>query len=68
METGRRRGRPPLGNTGMVTVGVRLEPHERALLQQWAAEAGVSLCAFMRQLVRQQLGAATQVGPARDDG
>lgn len=50
-----RRGRPPLGRTRMVTVGVRLEPAEREELQELAEQQGDSLCAFLRNLVRREL-------------
>lgn len=50
-----RRGRPPLGRTRMVTVGVRLEPAEREQLQELAEQQGHSLCAFLRNLVRHEL-------------
>ena len=50
-----RRGRPPLGRTRMVTVGIRIEPAERDLLQAIAELQGHSLCSFVRDLVRREL-------------
>lgn len=51
------RGRPPIGKTRMVTVGVRVEPGERERLQELAAQRGLSLCAYLRELVRRELAA-----------
>lgn len=50
-----RRGRPPLGDAGMVTVGVRVEPHERDLLQTLAEQSGQTLCAFVRDVLRRKV-------------
>ena len=50
-----RRGRPPLGDSGMVTIGVRLEPHERDLLKTMAEESGQTLCAFVRDMLRRKV-------------
>ncbi len=52
------RGRPPIGKTRMVTIGVRVEPGERERLQELAAEKGLSLCAYLRELIRRELDTA----------
>lgn len=49
------RGRPPIGRTRMVTVGIRVEPAERAQLERRAAASGQSLCAYLRELIRREL-------------
>lgn len=51
------RGRPPLGRTRMVTIGIRVEPTERRQLEALAAEQGKSLCGFLRDLIRGELAA-----------
>ena len=56
------RGRPPIGKTRMVTVGVRVEPRERERLQELAAQQGLSLCAYLRELIRRDLQAAEGSG------
>lgn len=53
-----KRGRPPLGRTRMITVGVRLEPEERDLLTAMAKSEGDSVCGFLRNLVRRELAQA----------
>jgi predicted HicB family RNase H-like nuclease len=50
------RGRPPLGRTRMVTIGIRVEPAEREQLEARASEQGVSLCAYLRDVIRRELG------------
>jgi predicted DNA-binding protein len=40
----------------MVTVGVRIEPTERDRLEALAQARGLSLCAYLRDLVRHELG------------
>ncbi len=54
-DEGSKRGRPPLGRTRMITVGVRLEPAERDNLVEMARSEGDSLCAFLRNVVRREL-------------
>ena len=49
------RGRPPLGKSRMVTVGIRIEPDEREQLEALAADCGMSLCAYLREVVRREL-------------
>jgi len=39
----------------MVTVGVRIEPTERDRLEALAQAKGLSLCAYLRDLVRHEL-------------
>lgn len=49
------RGRPPLGRTRMVTIGIRVEPAEREQLEAMAAQQGKSLCGYLRDLIRGEL-------------
>ena len=49
------RGRPPLGQTRMVTIGIRVEPQEREQLEELAAQQGKSLCGFLRDLIRGEI-------------
>ena len=49
------RGRPPLGRTRMVTIGIRVEPAEREQLEALAASEGKSLCGYLRDLIRGEL-------------
>jgi hypothetical protein len=51
------RGRPPLGRTRMVTIGIRVEPTEREQLEALAAAQGQSLCGYLRDLIRRELAA-----------
>lgn len=51
-------GRPTLGKHRMVTVATRIEPQEVEKLQLLAAECGTSLCAYLRDLVRLEIGRA----------
>jgi len=48
-------GRPKLGKHRMVTVATRVEPEEVQRLRDLAAECGMSLCGYMRELIRQEL-------------
>ena len=48
-------GRPKLGTHRMVTVATRVEPGELQTLRQLANECGLSVCAYMRELVRLEL-------------
>jgi hypothetical protein len=45
-------GRPMLGKHRMVTVATRIEPSEVQKLKDLAGECGVSVCAYLRELVR----------------
>lgn len=56
--TTRNRGRPTLGKTRMVTVGIRIEPHERERLEALAAECNMSLCAYLREVARREIARA----------
>ena len=51
-------GRPKLGTHRMVTVATRVEPAEVQKLRQLANECGLSVCAYMRELVRLELNRA----------
>ena len=51
-------GRPKLGTHRMVTVATRVEPDELQRLRQLANECGLSVCAYVRELVRRELNRA----------
>lgn len=51
-------GRPMLGKHRMVTVATRIEPQETHQLKVLAAECGLSVCAYLRDLIRLELGRA----------
>ena len=51
-------GRPKLGTHRMVTVATRVEPGEVQKLRDLATECGLSVCAYMRELVRLELNRA----------
>lgn len=57
------RGRPPIGQTRMVTIGIRVEPQEREALESLATECKLSLCAYLRELVRRELSRAKSGQP-----
>jgi hypothetical protein len=48
-------GRPKLGKHRMVTVATRVEPNEVQRLRALAEECGMSVCGYMRELIRQEL-------------
>jgi hypothetical protein len=48
-------GRPKLGKHRMVTVATRVEPNEVQRLRDLAEECGMSVCGYMRELIRQEL-------------
>jgi len=54
-------GRPMLGKHRMVTVATRIEPQEVEKLKTLAGECGLSVCAYLRDLVRLELGRAERV-------
>ena len=54
----RNRGRPKLGKTRIVTVGIRIEPLERERLEELAAECNMSLCAYLREVARREIARA----------
>ena len=58
-------GRPKLGKQRMVTVATRVEPEEVQKLRNLADECGMSLCGYMRELVRLELGRADRATGAR---
>ncbi len=51
-------GRPMLGKHRMVTVATRIEPQEVERLKELAAECDISVCAYLRDLIRMELGRA----------
>jgi hypothetical protein len=51
-------GRPKLGTHRMVTVATRVEPDELQRLRQLASECSMSVCGYMRELVRLELSRA----------
>ncbi len=51
-------GRPKIGNDRMVTIGVRVEPQERKRLEELASECDMSLCGYLRELVRMEISRA----------
>ncbi len=59
-------GRPMLGKQRMVTVATRIEPDELDRLKQLAGECGISVCAYLRELVRLEFVRAERVsdGPS----
>ena len=60
------RGRPPLGRTRMVTIGIRMEPTEREQLEVLATNSGQSLCGYLREIIRRELAQdAAEQAPLR---
>ena len=53
-------GRPIIGSNRMVTIGVRVEPAERERLEELAQECGISLCAYIRDMIRLELARAAR--------
>ena len=51
-------GRPMLGKHRMVTVATRIEPQEVDRLKELAAECDLSVCAYLRDLIRLEIGRA----------
>jgi hypothetical protein len=51
-------GRPMLGNQRMVTVATRIEPDELSQLKTLAQECGLSVCGYLRDLIRLELARA----------
>jgi len=58
-------GRPKLGKHRMVTVATRVEPDEVQRLRSLADECGMSLCGYMRELIRRELSRADRSEEAR---
>lgn len=54
-------GRPMLGKHRMVTVATRIEPQEVEKLKELASECGISVCAYLRDLIRLEIGRARRV-------
>ncbi len=61
-------GRPKLGKHRMVTVATRVEPDEALKLRHLADECGMSLCGYMRELVRRELRRAGRSDDALREG
>jgi hypothetical protein len=61
-------GRPKLGKHRMVTVATRVEPDEVQRLRDLADDCGMSLCGYMRELIRQELGRANRENNVRHEG
>lgn len=59
-------GRPMLGKHRMVTVATRIEPEELQTLKRLAAECGLSVCGYLRDLVRLELTRAERVANRND--
>ena len=55
-------GRPKLGNHKMVTVATRVEPDELAMVKQLADECGMSVCGYLRDMIRAELSRASRSG------
>lgn len=51
-------GRPKLGKYRMVTVATRVEPNEVEQLKKLAQECNMSLCGYLRELIRKELNRA----------
>ena len=51
-------GRPKLGKHRMVTVATRIEPQEVERLKSLAGECQLSVCAYLRELIRMEIGRA----------
>ena len=60
-------GRPMLGKHRMVTVATRVEPQEVERLKVLASECGLSVCAYLRDMIRLELGRANRA-EARANG
>ena len=60
-------GRPKLGKHRMVTVATRVEPNEVQRLRDLASECGMSLCGYMRELIRQELIRADRAEETRPE-
>jgi hypothetical protein len=56
----------------MVTVATRIEPQEIEKLKELSEECGISVCAYLRDLIRLELGRAERidqlVAPANNKG
>lgn len=60
-------GRPMLGKHRMVTVATRIEPQEIQKLKDLAAECGLSVCGYLRDLIRLELGRAERGAERMND-
>lgn len=61
-------GRPKLGKQRMITVATRVEPDEVQRLRELAEECGLSLCGYMRELIRRELGRAERTDQRQKAG
>ena len=61
-------GRPKLGKHRMITVATRVEPDEVQRLRALAEECGLSLCGYMRELIRRELGRAERAVQQPNEG
>ena len=60
-------GRPKLGKHRMVTVATRVEPDEVQHLRNLAEECGMSLCGYLRELIRKELSRAARTGELAEE-
>jgi hypothetical protein len=56
-----------LGKHRMVTVATRIEPQEIEKLRELATECGLSVCGYLRDLIRLELGRAERGAERMDD-
>ncbi len=61
-------GRPMLGKHRMVTVATRIEPDELGHLKRLAQECGLSVCGYLRDLVRLELARADRTAGNNHSG
>lgn len=61
-------GRPKLGKHRMITVATRVEPDEVQQLRELAEECGLSLCGYMRELIRRELERAARTDQQAKNG
>ena len=59
-------GRPKLGKHRMVTVATRIEPQEIDTLKELAAECDLSVCGYLRDLIRLEIGRANRGAKTAD--
>ncbi|MGI9342193.1 MAG: hypothetical protein ACR2QV_05050 [Gammaproteobacteria bacterium] len=60
-------GRPKLGKHRMVTVATRIEPQEIERLKSLAGECQLSVCAYLRELIRMEIGRADRSSERSED-
>ena len=59
-------GRPKLGKYRMVTVATRVEPNEVESLKQLAQECDMSVCGYLRELIRKELNRAERSSESQE--